>query len=83
MPFKGKPCEVYDSNLRVRIPRKGLFTYPDASVICDGFQADSADSSGGTALNPRLIVELLSPSTEGYDRSETFNMYREIDSLQE
>src|SRR4051794_35793447 len=71
--LRGKPCQVYDSNLRVRIPRKTLFTYPDATVICGEYRADPDDRSSGTALNPRLIVEVLSTSTEGYDRGEKFN----------
>ena len=63
----GKPCHVYDSNLRVRIPRTILYTYPDATVICGPRLLDPNDPTGETVTNPRLIVEVLSPSTEAYD----------------
>jgi Uma2 family endonuclease len=79
----GKPCHMFDSNLRILIPRKVIYTYPDATVICGAVQYDPRDKSTGSALNPKLIVEVLSPSTEAYDRGEKFDSYREIDSLQE
>jgi Uma2 family endonuclease len=82
-PLKGKTCRVVDSNLRIGIPRTPLYTYPDASVIGGPVQMDPNDSSGQTATNPRLIVEILSPSTEAYDRGEKFKHYRQIESLQE
>jgi len=78
---KGKPCRVYDSNLRVRISRTVLYTYPDASVICG--PRETRDPSGQTLTNPRLIVEVLSDSTEAYDRGEKFDRYRQLDSLEE
>lgn len=81
--LKGKPCRSYDSNLRIRIPRKTIYTYPDISVICGKVQLDPEDSTQQTATNPRLLVEVLSPSTEAYDRGEKFNYYRQIDSLEE
>ena len=81
--LRGKPCRVYDSNLRVRIPRTVLYTYPDATVICGPRQIDTEDRSGETVTNPSIIVEVLSPSTEGYDRGEKFSRYRTLDSLQE
>jgi Uma2 family endonuclease len=81
--LKGRPCRVLDSNLRIGIPRTPLYTYPDASVICGPAQIDPADATGQTATNPRLLVEILSPTTEAYDRGEKFNRYRQLDSLQE
>ena len=81
--LKGKRCRVFESNLRVRIPRTPLYTYPDATVICGPVQIDPRDSSGQTVTNPRLIVEVLSPSTEGYDRGEKFHRYLLLDSLEE
>ena len=81
--LKGKPCRAYESNLRIRIPRTVLYTYPDISVICGPRQSDPTDPSGETMTNPRLIVEVLSPSTEAYDRGEKFDRYRKLDSLQE
>jgi Uma2 family endonuclease len=79
----GNPCRVYDANLRLRIPRKVLYTYPDVTVICGQPKVDPDDSAGHTVINPRLLVEVLSPSTEGYDRGEKFDRYRELESLQE
>ena len=81
--LEGKPCRVYDANLRLRIPRKVLYTYPDVTVICGQPKVDPDDSAGHTVINPRLIVEVLSPSTEAYDRGEKFDRYRELDTLQE
>jgi len=81
--LKGKPCHVYDSNLRVRIPRTILYTYPDVIVICGPRVFDPNDSTGETVTNPKLIVEVLSPSTEAYDRGEKFARYRLLDSLEE
>jgi Uma2 family endonuclease len=81
--LKGKPCRVFESNLRIRVGRKVYYTYPDASVICGTPQIDPSDPDGETVTNPRLLVEVLSPSTAAYDRGEKFDRYREIDSLQE
>jgi Uma2 family endonuclease len=81
--LEGKPCHVYESNLRVRIPRTVLYTYPDASVICGPPKFDPNDPTGETVTNPRLIVEVLSASTEAYDRGEKFDRYRLLDSLEE
>ncbi len=79
----GKPCRVLDSNLRIGIPRTPLYTYPDLSVICGPAQMDPQDPSGHTATNPRVLVEILSPSTEAYDRGEKFSRYRTLESLEE
>ena len=81
--LKGSPCRVYDSNLRVRIARKLRYAYPDATVICDQPQLDPDDPSRTTAINPRLVIEVLSPSTELYDRGEKFRRYLELESLEE
>jgi Uma2 family endonuclease len=81
--LKGGKCRVYDSNLRVRIPASDLYTYPDALVICGQVKFDALDRRGETALNPTLLVEVLSPSTEGYDRGLKAQNYRTIESLQE
>jgi len=79
----GKSCNVYDSNLRVRIPRTILYTYPDATVICGPRVLDANDPSGETVTNPKLIVEVLSPGTEAYDRGDKFARYRQLDSFEE
>jgi Uma2 family endonuclease len=81
--LKGKPCRVYDSNLRVRIPKSVLYTYPDASVVYDAPQVDPDDPLKETVINPTVVVEILSPSTEAYDRGEKFSRYRQLDSLKQ
>jgi len=79
--LKGKPCAAYNSDLRIRVSASGLYTYPDISVICGELQFD--DDKRDTVFNPTLIVEVLSDSTEGYDRGKKFDHYRQIPSLQE
>jgi Uma2 family endonuclease len=67
--------------MRVRIQRTGLYTYPDISVVCG--QPIFEDASRDTLLNPVVIIEILSPSTESYDRGKKFQNYRTIETLQE
>ena len=75
------PCVTYDSDLRVKVDTTGLYTYSDVTVICGPLELD--DDRGDTVLNPTLLVEVLSPSTEAYDRGKKFNHYRRIVSLRE
>ena len=81
--LEGRPCRVYSSDLRVRVRATGLGTYPDVTVICDRFEPHPDDPMGHTAVNPRVIVEVLSPSTEAYDRGEKLVHYQQIASLAE
>lgn len=80
---RDKPCRVYSSDLRLRIRATGLGTYADVTVICGRFEADPDDPKGHTALNPIVVIEVLSPSTEVYDRGEKRQHYEQIASLQE
>lgn len=80
--LRDRPCAVASSDLRVRVLETGLATYPDASVYCGRFEADPEDASGNTAANPIVIVEVLSPSTEAYDRGGKLEHYKQIPSLQ-
>jgi Uma2 family endonuclease len=75
------PCQVYPSDMRVKIDASGLYTYPDVTVTCGEEQFEDEDED--TLLNPTLIVEVLSESTEAYDRGEKFAHYRQLESLQE
>jgi Uma2 family endonuclease len=77
--LRDRPCRVCPSDLRIKIPATGLYTYPDASVVCHRpvFEDDAAD----TLLNPQVIVEVLSDSTEDYDRGTKFKSYRSIASF--
>lgn len=81
--LKGGPCRVLESNLRLRIPRKAKYYYGDVPVVCGDPQFDPAAPRSTTVLNPRLIVEVLSDSTEGFDRGEKFADYRDIESFRE
>ncbi len=79
--LKGKRCTPYDCNLRLRIQATGLVTYPDASVYCEKLEIDPEDPTRQTATNPALVVEVLSKSTEAYDRGKKAENYRQIPSL--
>ncbi len=79
--LREKPCHVSASDLRIKVPATGLYTYPDASVVCGRpvFEDDKLD----TLLNPLVLVEVLSPSTEDYDRGTKFTNYRTIPSFRD
>jgi Uma2 family endonuclease len=81
--LRDSSCNVFDSNLRVCISRGTLYSYPDATVICGRPELDLDDARGQTVTNPRLIVEVLSPGTEAFDRGEKFRRYLKIASFQE
>lgn len=77
--LRERPCNVYSNDMRVKVPNTGLFTYPDVVVTCgdESFVDDEQD----TLLNPLVIFEVLSDSTEAYDRGKKFEHYQNIDSL--
>lgn len=79
--LRGKPCVTYGPDLRVRIAETELATYPDATVVCGSLETHPDDPDAAT--NPTLIVEVLSPSTEAYDRGEKLRHYRRLRSLRE
>ena len=79
--LRGRGCFVQTSDLRVRIPATDLFTYPDVLVVCGEPRFDDAELD--TLLNPTLILEVLSKSTEDYDRGRKFAHYRTVASLEE
>ncbi len=76
-----RDCEVYTGEMRVKANPITSYFYPDVAVVCDGprFEDDVFD----TLLNPTVVVEVLSPSTETYDKGEKFESYKQIASLQE
>lgn len=76
-----RPCEVYMGEMRVRTSWHGLYAYPDVVVVCG--EPSFADAEFDTLLNPTVLIEVLSPSTESYDRGQKFEHYRRIDSLRE
>jgi len=79
--LKGKSCEIFGSDLRVQIPTAESFTYPDTTIVCD--EPEMLDKTFDTLKNPSVIIEVLSPSTEQYDRGNKFFYYIQIASLKE
>ncbi len=77
--LRGHPCRPYDSDLKIHIEDTGLFTYPDLTVICGKVLRSSQDANALT--NPSLLVEVLSPSTESWDRGAKFAHYRRVPTL--
>lgn len=74
------PCEVYPSDMKVKVEASGRYVYPDLSVSCE---PRFEDGRSDVLLNPVLVIEVMSDSTEQYDRGEKFVHYRRIDSLRE
>jgi Uma2 family endonuclease len=79
--LKTCPCVPYNSDLRLKVEATGLLTYPDLSVVCHPLQF--AAGTDDTVTNPTVIVEVLSDSTEAYDRGKKFENYRQMPSLRE
>jgi Uma2 family endonuclease len=77
----GRPCGVFSSDVLIRVLATGLGTYPDISVVCGKIERDPEDHD--VVTNPVVLVEVLSDSTERYDRGEKFAHYRRLPSLQE
>jgi len=77
--LRGKPCEPFGSDVRVKIPNKN-FCFPDISIACD---ADWEDQRFDILLNPVVVFEVLSPSNEAWDRGGKFREYQRISSLRE
>ncbi len=80
--LKGKKCQAFSQDLRVHIPFNTLFTYPDFLVTCPPFLFYE-DGMKDTLINPILIIEILSASTESYNRGKKFQLYQGIESLRE
>jgi Uma2 family endonuclease len=79
--LRDRPCNVYTADLRVSVRGGDAYLYPDVVVTCgeETFEDDQFD----TLVNPAVVIEVLSPSTEAYDRGEKFQKYQSIPSLQE
>lgn len=78
--LEGHPCQPFPSDLRVKVVATGIATYPDVTVVCGSIATDPGDPHAVT--NPTVIVEVLSDSTEVYDRGEKFEHYRQMPTLQ-
>ena len=79
--LRGSGCETYANEMRVSSPLTSSYFYPDVVVVCE--EPRFEDEVFDTLLNPIILVEVLSPSTEAYDRGEKFAHYRQLASLQE
>jgi Uma2 family endonuclease len=79
--LRGKKCRPYNSDQRIHIPSNTLFTYPDISIVCGEIITLNDDEYN--AVNPTVIIEVLSKSTKNYDRGEKFRLYRDINTLKE
>jgi Uma2 family endonuclease len=79
--LRGRPCEVYVSDMRVLVSRTGLYTYPDVVAVCGEQRFEGSEVA--TLLTPTVIIEVLSASTEAYDRGKKFGHYRRFESLRE
>jgi Uma2 family endonuclease len=79
--LKGKSCRVFPSDMRVNIPSTNSFCYPDLTIVCG--KPELLDEHFDNLLNPSVIIEVLSPSTESYDRGNKFFTYQQIPSLKE
>lgn len=79
--FKGRCCEVYSTDMRVKVSATGLYTYPDVVIVCG--EPEFLDGEVDTLLNPTVLIEVLSHSTESYDRGAKAELYRRIPSLRE
>ncbi len=77
--LRGHSCDGAGSDQRVKVEATGLLTYPDVLIVCPPERYDENDPN--SLLNPRVLIEVLSPSTENYDRTEKFEHYKKIESL--
>ena len=77
----GSKCQVAASDMRIKVAQTNSYFYPDIVVFCG--EPISEDENFDTLLNPTVIIEVLSPSTEAYDKGEKFENYKQIESLQE
>ena len=78
--LRGTGCRLYDADLRVRTP-SGLATYPDISVVCGPTERDGEDQNA--VANPTVVIEVLSRSTEEYDRGDKLEHYKSVPSLRQ
>jgi Uma2 family endonuclease len=79
--LKDRSCIPFSSDLRIYVEKNSFFTYPDISIFCDGISTLNNDEMN--ALNPSVIIEVLSPGRKDYDRGMKFKLYRDVASLKE
>ena len=81
--FRGRPCDVFSSDIRVRAAVGDLFTYPDVTALCGEAKFEGKPGNPPILLNPEVIVEVLSPSTEAFDREDKFARCRRLETLRD
>ncbi len=81
LALRDRPCEVFNSDLRVKVQDSGLYTYPDLTIVCG--EPKFEDKEVDTLLNPLVLIEVLSESTESYDRGAKATQYRKLPTLRE
>lgn len=79
--FRGGPCRTYSSDQRVRLTATGMYAYPDIVIVCG--RPEIAPEDRHTIVNPQVVIEVLSPSTEGYDRGLKFGQYERQPTIRE
>lgn len=79
--FRGRSCNVFTSDIRVQAKAGEMYTYPDVSALCGEPNFEAVGGNPPSLLNPQVIFEVLSPSTEAFDRGDKFTRYRRLDSL--
>ena len=78
--LRGGPCRAFSNDMRVKVPQTEMYTYPDIVIVCG--KPALEDEHFDTLMNPTVIIEVLSPSTERHDRGEKWGHYRQLESLQ-
>lgn len=81
--LSGSSCRVLSSDMRIKVPQSPRYVYPDASVVCGPARFETPDKKHRTLTNPRAVIEVLSPSTEAFDRAGKLQQYLQIESLEE
>lgn len=77
--LKGRACQAFVSDMRVKVAAASFYTYPDVSALCGEPKFDEKDKLA--LVNPAVIIEVLSETTQEYDRTEKFGYYKRLDSL--
>lgn len=76
-----QPCRVFNSDIKIQVKKNGFYTYPDVAIVCG--EVKFASKRDDTITNPLIVVEVLSPSTESYDRGKKFELYKGLESFQD
>ncbi len=81
--FRSRACRIYFQDIRLRVAEAGLYTYPDVMALCGEPKFEGKKNDPPSLLNPEVIFEVLSPSTEAFDRGDKFARYRRLETLRD